>query len=452
MGVVPQGEFRRAAVEGGETEYKAEQVIAGECERHPGVNVEQRFLEQWFFRITDYAERLLANLDDPDKMDWSDSTTAAQRNWLGRSAGANIDFVIEGGERLRVFTTRPDTIFGATFMVLAPEHPFVEQLTAPGQRAAVEAYQRAVAAKDLVARRVGDKEKTGVPTGGYAVNPATGERIPVWIADYVLMEYGTGAIMAVPGHDQRDFEFATRYGLPILRVLAGEGEDADTPLVEADPGTGAMRMVNSGRFDGLEATAGLAAIVEWLEAEGHGEGTVQYRLYDWCISRQRYWGPPIPIINCDACGPVAVPEEDLPVLLPPLEHFRPDDSGVSPLARDRAWYHVPCPTCGADARRETDVSDTFLDSSWYFLRYPSTNFGDRAFDRERTRRWLPVTSYIGGNEHAVLHLLYARFITMVLQEEGFLKAVCVEAGMLALRGERSEISHDCFSAGCLASW
>ncbi len=398
-----------------------EQVIAGECERHPGVKVEQRFLEQWFFRITDYAERLLANLDDADKMDWSDSTVAAQRNWLGRSAGANIDFVIEGGERLRVFTTRPDTIFGATFMVLAPEHPLVEQLTAPGQRQAVEAYQRAVAAKDLVARRVGDKEKTGVPTGGYAVNPATGERIPVWIADYVLMEYGTGAIMAVPGHDQRDFEFATRYGLPIVRVLAGEGEDADTPLVEADPGTGAMRMVNSGRFDGLEATTGLAAIVEWLEAEGHGEGTVQYRLYDWCISRQRYWGPPIPIINCDRCGPVAVPEEDLPVLLPPLEHFRPDDSGVSPLARDREWYHVPCPTCGTGARRETDVSDTFLDSSWYFLRYPSTEFEDRAFDRARTRKWLPVTSYIGGNEHAVLHLLYARFITMVLQEEGFLE-------------------------------
>jgi len=398
-----------------------EQVIAGECERHPGVQVEQRMLEQWFFRITEYAERLLANLDDKAKMDWSESTLAAQRNWLGRSEGAEIEFPLETGETLRVFTTRPDTLFGATFMVLAPEHPFVDLLTTPDQREAVEAYRRSVAAKDLVARRVGDKDKTGVATGGHAINQATGEPISVWIADYVLMEYGTGAIMGVPGHDERDFAFATKYGLPIVRVLAAEGEDATTPLAEAAPDTDTMTLVNSGRFDGLDAVAGHRAIVEWLEAGGFGRGTVQYRLYDWCISRQRYWGPPIPIINCDACGPVAVPEEDLPVLLPPLDNFRPDDSGVSPLARDAAWYHVPCPACGRDARRETDVSDTFLDSSWYYLRYPSTEFEDRPFDRERTRKWLPVTSYIGGNEHAVLHLLYARFITMVLQEEGFLE-------------------------------
>jgi leucyl-tRNA synthetase len=398
-----------------------EQVIAGECERHPGVQVEQRMLEQWFFRITEYAERLLANLDDKAKMDWSESTLAAQRNWLGRSEGAEIEFPLETGETLRVFTTRPDTLFGATFMVLAPEHPFVDLLTTPDQREAVEAYRRSVAAKDLVARRVGDKDKTGVATGGHAINQATGEPISVWIADYVLMEYGTGAIMGVPGHDERDFAFATKYGLPIVRVLAAEGEDATTPLAEAAPDTDTMTLVNSGRFDGLDAVAGHRAIVEWLETEGFGRGTVQYRLYDWCISRQRYWGPPIPIINCDTCGPVAVPEEDLPVLLPPLDNFRPDDSGVSPLARDAAWYHVPCPACGRDARRETDVSDTFLDSSWYYLRYPSTEFEDRAFDPERTRKWLPVSSYIGGNEHAVLHLLYARFITMVLQEEGLLE-------------------------------
>ncbi len=396
-----------------------EQVIAGECERHPGVAVSQRFLEQWFFRITDYAERLLANLDDRAKMDWSHSTAMAQRNWIGRSEGAEIAFEA-GGETIRVFTTRPDTLFGATFMVLAPEHPLTERLTTPAQRKTVEAYRQRAAATDLVSRRVGDREKTGVPTGAHAVNPATGEPIPVWIADYVLMEYGTGAIMAVPGHDQRDFEFASAFGLPVVRVLAAEGEDAGTPLEEALEATDDARLVNSGQFDGMTADEGGRAITAWLAERGAGRATVQYRLYDWCISRQRYWGPPIPIIYCEACGPVPVPEEDLPVLLPPLADFRPDDSGVSPLARDAAWYHVPCPACGRPARRETDVSDTFLDSAWYYLRYPSTEFDDRPFDPARTRRWLPVASYIGGNEHAVLHLLYSRFLAMVLQELGHL--------------------------------
>jgi leucyl-tRNA synthetase len=395
-----------------------EQVIGGACERC-GSMVEQRVLEQWYFRITDYADRLLANLDDRGKMDWSESTVLAQKNWLGRSEGAEIGFAA-GNATVRVYTTRPDTLFGATFLVLAPEHPLVTQLTSESQRAAVEAYRAQAGAKDLVSRKVGDKEKSGVALGTTAINPATGKAIPIWIADYVLMEYGTGAIMAVPGHDERDFEFATRYQLPIVRVVAREHETASSPLREALVDVDAGRLVNSGEYDGLPAVEGKRRITHWLESAGHGEGKVQYRLYDWCISRQRYWGPPIPIIYCDDCGAVPVPEDQLPVVLPEIEDFRPDDSGVSPLARHAEWYFAPCPACGKRGRRETDVSDTFLDSAWYFLRYPSSEFTDRAFDKARTARWLPVTSYIGGNEHAVLHLLYSRFITMVLHDAGML--------------------------------
>ena len=377
-----------------------EQVIAGRCERCD-TPVEQRTLEQWFFRITGYADRLLADLDDPDQMDWSDTTVTAQRNWLGRSEGAEIAFGTDAGGEIRVFTTRPDTIFGATFMVLAPEHPLVESLTTPEQWAEVEAYRKRVASQDLISRQVGDREKTGVFTGGYARNPATGEMIPVWIADYVLMEYGTGAIMAVPAHDERDLEFAHTFGLKVVTVVDEDG-----------------RLTASGQFDGLPADEGKTAIIRWLEEQGTGQGVVQYRLHDWCISRQRYWGPPIPIIYCDEHGAVPVPEDQLPVLLPAIEDFRPDDSGISPLARHEEWYYAPCPVCGKRGRRETDVSDTFLDSAWYFLRYPSTEFDDRPFDPERTRTWLPVATYIGGNEHAVLHLLYSRFITMVLHDLG----------------------------------
>ena len=378
-----------------------EQVVGGFCERHPDTKVEQRALEQWFFRISDYAGRLLADLDDPAKMDWSDTTATAQRNWIGRSEGAEIEFALDHNRSIRVFTTRPDTIYGATFMVLAPEHPLVADITTAGQREAVHAYRAAAAAKDLVSRKVGDRAKTGVFTGAFARNPATGRTIPVWIADYVLMEYGTGAIMAVPAHDERDFEFATLYRLPVLPVIDADG-----------------RLAESGEFSGRSVEDGKRAITQWLESRGAGKSVVQYRLYDWCISRQRYWGPPIPIIYCDTCGTVPVPEKDLPVLLPEIEDFRPDDSGVSPLARHEEWYYVPCPECGARARRETDVSDTFLDSAWYYLRYPSSEFADRPFDAERTRRWCPVATYIGGNEHAVLHLLYSRFIAMVLHELG----------------------------------
>ncbi len=409
-----------------------EQVENGRCERC-GALVEQRLLEQWFFRITDYAERLLNNLDG---LDWSKTTTTAQRAWIGKSEGAQIRFrvlnpledagsaavhvtseVATGSREIRVFTTRPDTIFGATYVVLAPEHPLLDAITSFEQRDEVSAYRTQASKQDLIARKT-NKEKTGVFTGSYAVNPATGELIPVWTADYVLMEYGTGAIMAVPGHDERDFEFATKFALPIERVVIGGGDTARTPLQAAFVDDGDGRLCNSEQFNGLLVGEAKLQITEWLARKHAAESVVNYRLHDWCISRQRYWGPPIPVIYCDACGTVPVPEKDLPVLLPNIQDFKPDDSGVSPLARHEEWSRVPCPACGAAARRETDVSDTFLDSGWYFLRYPSVGRDDVPFDSTITQKWLPVSSYIGGNEHAVLHLLYSRFLTMVLHDAG----------------------------------
>ena len=392
-----------------------EQVVGGYCERHPDTRVEQRVLDQWYFGITKYTERLLDHLKD---LDWSESTRLLQANWIGRSDGAELIFATPGGAKITVFTTRPDTVFGATYMVLAPEHPLVDQLTTAEQQAAVHAYQREVAAKDIVSRKVGEKEKTGVFTGAYARNPANGASVPIWIADYVLMEYGTGAIMAVPAHDDRDYEFAKKYRLPIPRVVAGPGQDAATTLSGPESDIPNGRLVNSPGFDGLPWQEAKKKITEKLQHDGLGKAVVNYRLHDWCISRQRYWGPPIPIIYCDDCGAQPVPEKDLPVVLPWVADTRPDDSGISPLARHEEWYRVPCPMCGKMARRETDVSDTFLDSAWYFLRYPSADRDDVAFDAELTRKWLPVTSYIGGNEHAVLHLLYSRFVTMALHDIG----------------------------------
>jgi leucyl-tRNA synthetase len=407
-----------------------EQVIQGLCERCDSA-VEQRNIAQWFFRITDYAQRLLDNLAH---IDWSDSTKKAQHNWIGRSDGATVRFpVVEDVDHLdaidpaavtsttvrlsvEVFTTRPDTVFGATFMVLSPEHPLVLTLTAIDQQPAVTAYQREAAKTDLVSRKKVDKEKTGVFTGGYCRNPATGEVIPVWIADYVLMEYGTGAIMAVPAHDERDFDFATQMGIEIRRVISPTGNATDAPLTEAYTGDGTV--VNSAAFDGSTIADAKSGITQWLSERGLGELKINYRLRDWCISRQRYWGPPIPIVHCDACGAVPVAEADLPVTLPRIDDFKPDDSGISPLARVESWYKTTCPSCGKPARRETDVSDTFLDSSWYFLRYPSADSGEEPIDSQLTQQWLPVNSYIGGNEHAVLHLMYARFITMVLKDLG----------------------------------
>jgi len=406
-----------------------EQVIGGLCERCD-TPVEQRLLSQWFFRITEYAQRLLDNLD---WIDWSETTKTAQRNWIGRSEGARLRFPVAGGDgaAIEVFTTRPDTIYGATFMVLAPEHPLVDRLTTEERRGEVAAYRSAAVAVGLVERRKAEeKEKTGVFTGGHAVNPATGREIPVWIADYVLMDYGTGAIMAVPGHDERDFEFARRLALPVVPVVSPAGAlpaGADAGGVDLGPGEAAFVehsddeiLINSDRFSGMPADEGGRAIVEWLAERGLGSTEVNYRLHDWCISRQRYWGPPIPVVYCDACGPRAVPVEDLPVVLPYVEDFRPDSSGVAPLARSEAFIRTTCPACGGPATRETDVSDTFLDSGWYFLRYPSTELDDRPFDEERTKTWLPVDSYIGGEEHAVLHLLYSRFLTMALHDQGHL--------------------------------
>ena len=387
-----------------------EQVIDGFCERHPDTRVMQRLLEQWFFKITKYTERLLAN---HKKIDWSESTRLLQTNWIGRSEGAEVVFATVA-EPIRVYTTRPDTVFGATYVVLAPEHPLVERLTAPERRAQVAAYRQQVLGMDLVSRRVGSKHKTGINTGAVARNPATGEDVPIWIADYVLMEYGSGAIMGVPAHDERDYEFAKQSGLEI-RPVVKSSKATELPFTDWDG-----VLINSGQFTGLPCREAVKAITRWLAGRSLATPQVQYRLHDWCISRQRYWGPPIPMIHCDGCGAVPVPEKDLPVELPLIEDFRPDESGVSPLARHEEWYRVPCPKCGKPARRETDVSDTFLDSAWYYLRYPSTEFDDRPFDSELTRKWLPVNTYIGGNEHAALHLMYARFVNMALYDMGLL--------------------------------
>ncbi|MBZ0273070.1 leucine--tRNA ligase [bacterium] len=388
-----------------------EQAESGACERC-GTVVETREMRQWFFKITDYAPRLLENLS---WIDWPDTTKTAQRRWLGRSEGANIRFAVEGRHAsLEVYTTRPDTLFGATYMVLAPEHEIVASITTDDQREAVRRYVE-LARKKTKFERQESKEKTGVFTGAYAINPVNDARVPIWIADYVLSGYGTGAIMAVPAHDTRDFAFAKEFGLPIVEVIAPDGVPQG-PLSEAYTGEGLM--VNSGELSGTPSDEGIAKVIALLESKGTGEAAVTYRLRDWCISRQRYWGPPIPVIYCDGCGVVPVPDTDLPVLLPEMENVRPDGSGLSPLARNPEFVNTTCPKCGGKARRETDVCDNFLDSAWYFFRYPSTDFDDRPFDRERTKKWLPVDCYIGGNEHAVLHLMYTRFVTMALHDAG----------------------------------
>lgn len=393
-----------------------EQVLQGLCERCDS-EVEQRHIEQWFLKITQYAQRLLDGIED---IDWSMHTLTAQQNWIGRSEGADIEFPVENKEfTLKVFTTRPDTICGATYMVVAPEHPLLEQLIQSDHRQDVENYVEQSKRLDLKARQYVDRPKTGHWTGSYCLNPITGAQMPIWVSDYVLIEYGTGAIMAVPAHDERDFEFATTFALPIQRVIAGHDEDDDSTVSEAYIGDGVL--VNSGEFDGLSVADGKRAITQKLANQHLANAVVRYRLHDWCISRQRYWGPPIPIIYCDECGAVPVPEADLPVSLPRLEAFKPDDSGESPLARDIDWVSVDCPECGSKARRETDVSDTFLDSAWYFLRYPCTDLNDAAIDIDTVKKWLPVNSYIGGHEHAVLHLLYARFVTMALRDIGLLE-------------------------------
>ncbi|MDR1041778.1 MAG: leucine--tRNA ligase [Deltaproteobacteria bacterium] len=399
---------------GCKTVLAKEQVIDELCERCSS-KVEKREMEQWFFRTTAFQDELL---DELDRLDWSERTKTAQRQWIGRSTGADVTFQVEGGPELRVFTTRPDTLFGATYMVVSPEHPVLDEITAPERKAALEEYRRRAASISEADRQDEKREKTGVFTGAYALNPVNGRRIPVWAADYVLMGYGTGAIMAVPAHDSRDHEFALNFDLPIIQVVAAP-PDAPDILEEAYAGEGVL--MNSGEFDGLEAKSeGIPAIVEKLAREGKAEFRTLYRLRDWCVSRQRYWGPPIPVVYCDRCGAVPVPEKDLPVLLPYIEDFKPDGSGNSPLKRHSEFYNTACPECGGPAVRETDVSDNFLCSAWYFYRYPSVEFDDRPFDAGRTRKWLPVDLYVGGNEHAVLHLLYSRWLCKALNRAGFL--------------------------------
>jgi len=383
-----------------------EQVINGRCWRHPDVEVEKRDLEQWFLKITDYADRLLDDISLLEK--WPQKVRVMQTNWIGRSTGAEVDFAVEGmpDEVIRIYTTRPDTLFGATFMVLAPEHPLVERVTAPAQQARVRDYVEKARKETEIERLSTEREKTGVATGGFAINPVNGERIPIWVADYVLVTYGTGAIMAVPAHDERDFEFAVRFDLPIREVIAPEGKPKHV-LREAYVGPG--RMVNSGEFNGLESAVALERIVESLAARGIGKRAVKYRLRDWLISRQRYWGAPIPVVYCPNHGVVPVPVDQLPVELP--DEYRP-------LAEIQSWVETKCPLGDGPARRETDTMDTFIDSSWYFLRYVSPRDATQAFDPELAKQWMPVDQYTGGVEHAILHLLYSRFFTKVLYDAG----------------------------------
>lgn len=392
-----------------------EQVIGGKCERHSDTEVEKRELEQWFFKITQYADKLYENLK---WIDWSQNTKTAQELWIGKSEGAQIIFSVKGiDEKIIVFTTRPDTLFGATYMVLAPEHPLVPLLTTSDRKREVEDYVQKAIKKDQITRLDITKEKTGVFTGSYAINPANNSEIPIWIADYVLWGYGTGAIMAVPAHDSRDYEFAKQFNLPIIEVISKTGKPSEGEL-ELYDGEGIL--INSGEFNGMNSDIAKRKIVEHLNKKGIAEFKINYRLHDWCISRQRYWGPPIPMVHCDKCGILPVNENDLPVLLPETDNYLPDDSGKSPLARVESWVETKCPKCGSKARKDTDVSDNFLDSAWYFLRYPSVGIDDVPMDKEITRKWLPVDMYIGGNEHAVLHLMYTRFICMALYDLGLI--------------------------------
>ena len=388
-----------------------EQVIDGHCERC-GAEVEVRQLEQWFFRITDYADRLLDDLDD---IEWPEHVKAMQRNWIGRSEGAEVVFRCEElGIDYPVFTTRPDTLFGATFFVMAPEHPDIFRLVegTPAERE-VHQYVNRSMAESAELRGAAEKPKTGVALGRTVTNPLTGEPMPMYVADYVLMEYGTGAVMGVPAHDQRDYEFATAFDLPIRQVIAPE--DGEVPEGEAFVAhSDNERLVNSGEFTGLSAVEGQQAIVDWLDREGRGHASVSFRLRDWLVSRQRYWGCPIPIVYCEKCGIVPVPEDELPVVLPDVEDYQP--KGRSPLATAEDWVQTRCPHCRGKARRETDTMDTFVDSSWYFIRYCDARNDEQAWDRQIVDSWMPVHQYIGGVEHAILHLMYARFFVKALAD------------------------------------
>lgn len=385
-----------------------EQVVGGECERC-GTTVVKKDLTQWFFKITDYAEDLLQGLD---KLDWPEKTKLMQKNWIGKSFGAEVTFKAESGDEFKVFTTRIDTIFGVSYVVLAPEHPLVKKLTSPERKEAVEAYVYETSKANEIERLSSDREKTGVFLGAYAINPANGKKVPIFAADYVLYSYGTGAVMGVPAHDERDYVFAGKYGQPVNQVITNKSEDATLPYTEDG------YLVNSGEFDGLFGDEARKAIVNKLQKEGKAEFKVNYRLRDWLISRQRYWGAPIPVIHCPKCGDVAVPYEDLPVKLPYNVEFKPD--GKSPLAKCDEFMHTKCPRCGGEALRDPDTLDTFVCSSWYYLRYPDSKNDKMPFDPEIINKMLPVDKYVGGAEHACMHLLYARFITKALKDMGYL--------------------------------
>ncbi|MCL2406051.1 MAG: leucine--tRNA ligase [Defluviitaleaceae bacterium] len=389
-----------------------EEAAGGVCDRCHSPATKKN-LRQWMLKITEYAERLLSDLDS---LNWPEKVKKMQADWIGKSIGTEIDFAVEGHDtKIRAFTTRPDTLAGATFMVLAPEHELVATLTTPAEKNSVEDYIKRAATRSSV-DRMADKVKTGVFTGSYAINPITGP-IPIWVADYVLIDYGTGAIMCVPGHDTRDFEFAQKFELPITQVIAPSGYTQPLPpLEEAYVGNGVL--VNSGQFDGLSVADGKEAISSYLEKQGAGSRTVNYKLRDWVFSRQRYWGEPIPIIHCDTCGPVVVPDSDLPVKLPDIATYKPTDTGESPLATVVDWVNTTCPKCNAPGKRETNTMPQWAGSSWYFLRYPDVNNNNALASPQALKDWLPVDYYVGGVEHAVLHLLYARFYTKFLYDIG----------------------------------
>ena len=386
-----------------------EQVVNGKCERCDS-EVEKKKLTQWFFKITDYAERLL---EGHDKIDWPEKTKTLQKNWIDKSIGGEIAFTVEGtGEEIRTFTSRADTLFGVTYIVLAPEHPMVDKLTTPEQKQIVDAYIKQSIHKSEIDRTSTATEKTGAFTGSYVINPINNDRVPVFIGDYVIGSYGTGAVMGVAAHDTRDFDFANKYNLPIVRVLKGKEGNDDLPYTEY--GT----LVNSGEFDGLDSKTAIDKILEKLESMGKGNKKTNYRLRDWSVSRQRYWGCPIPIIHCEHCGAVPVKESDLPVKLPYDVDWTP--KGTSPLASNEKYINTVCPICGRPAKRDPDTLDTFICSSWYFLRYPNAKLSDKPFDTEFTNKILPVDKYVGGVEHATGHLLYSRFITKFLYDKGYI--------------------------------
>lgn len=390
-----------------------EQVGAdGTCERC-GAVVVQKNLTQWFFKITEYAEELLQGLNT---INWPEKTKLMQRNWIGKSTGAEVNFKVDGSDEVvSVFTTRPDTLYGVTYVVLAPEHPLVDKLTAPEYKEDVNTYREAVKLLSEIERTSTVKEKTGTPIGAYAINPVNSEKIPIWIADYALLTYGTGCVMAVPGHDERDFEFAHSFALPVKKVILEPDTQVEAELQKAYTGTG--RMVFSDEFNGLDSEIGKQRIIDYLELRGFGKRKINYRLRDWLISRQRYWGTPIPVIHCPDCGIVPVDEKELPVTLPYEVEFKP--SGESPLASNPDFINVKCPKCGSDAKRDADTMDTFVDSSWYYFRYLDPHIKDAPFNKDKTDKWVPVDMYVGGAEHATMHLLYARFIHKFLRDLGW---------------------------------